>query len=45
MDLCGPVERIRERLDLWRSSPVTTILAGGLRDPAHIAAVADMVDG
>src|SRR3954469_23962100 len=43
--LCGPLERIRERLELWRSSPVTTILAGGLRDPAHIAAVADMVDG
>jgi hypothetical protein len=41
--LCGPLDRIRERLELWRASPVTTILAGGLRDPDHLKAFADMV--
>jgi F420-dependent oxidoreductase-like protein len=41
--LCGPLDRIRERLELWRASPVTTLLAGGLRDPAHVRAFADMV--
>jgi F420-dependent oxidoreductase-like protein len=41
--LCGPLDRIRERLDLWRKSPVTTILAGGVRDPQHLKALADMV--
>jgi hypothetical protein len=43
--LCGPLDRISERLELWRASPVTTILAGGLRDPEHIAALADLVEG
>ena len=41
--LCGPLDRIRERLDLWRASPVTTILAGGLRNPEHLRALADLV--
>jgi F420-dependent oxidoreductase-like protein len=41
--LCGPLERVRERLDLWRASPVTTMLLGGVRDPAHLSALADMV--
>jgi F420-dependent oxidoreductase-like protein len=41
--LCGPLDRIRERLDLWRKSPVTTLLLGGLRDPQHLRALADMV--
>jgi hypothetical protein len=40
--LCGPLDRIRERLDLWRSSPVTTLLLGGVSDPAHLRALADM---
>jgi F420-dependent oxidoreductase-like protein len=43
--LCGPLARIEERLDLWRKSPVTTILAGGLRNPEHIRAVADLING
>jgi F420-dependent oxidoreductase-like protein len=43
--LCGPLDRIRERLELWRASPVTTILAGGLRNPEHIVALADLVNG
>ena len=41
--LCGPLDRIRERLDLWRASPVTTILAGGLSSPDHMKALAEMV--
>jgi F420-dependent oxidoreductase-like protein len=41
--MCGPLDRIRERLELWRSSPVTTVLAGGVRDPAQIKALADLV--
>jgi F420-dependent oxidoreductase-like protein len=41
--LCGPLDRIRERLELWRATPVTTILAGGLRNPEHLKALADMV--
>jgi F420-dependent oxidoreductase-like protein len=41
--LCGPLDRIRERLDLWRKTPVTTLLLGGLRDPHHLRALADMV--
>jgi F420-dependent oxidoreductase-like protein len=41
--LCGPLDRIRERLELWRKTPVTTILAGGLRNPDHLKALADMV--
>lgn len=41
--LCGPLARIKERLDLWRRSPVTTLLVGGVRDPSAIAAVADLV--
>ncbi len=28
ISLCGPRERIRERLQVWERSPVTTILAG-----------------
>jgi F420-dependent oxidoreductase-like protein len=43
ISLCGPLDRIRERLELWRASPVTTMLVGGVRNPAHLAALADMV--
>jgi F420-dependent oxidoreductase-like protein len=41
--LCGPLARIRERLDLWRKTPVRTILVGGARNPEHLRALADMV--
>ncbi|HET6818084.1 MAG TPA: LLM class F420-dependent oxidoreductase [Mycobacteriales bacterium] len=41
--LCGSLDRIRERLDLWRKSPVTTLLLGGIRNPEHMKALADMV--
>jgi len=41
--LCGPLDRIRERLELWRKTPVRTLLVGGVRDPAHLRTLADMV--
>ncbi len=25
VSLCGPKERIKERLDLWQNSPITTM--------------------
>jgi F420-dependent oxidoreductase-like protein len=40
--LCGPLARIEERLALWRDSPVTTLLLGGVEDPAVMRALADM---
>lgn len=41
--LVGPLGRIRERLALWRASPVTQLLVGGVRDPAILRALADLV--
>jgi hypothetical protein len=41
--LCGPLDRIRERLELWKASPVTTLILGGVDDPAHLRALAEMV--
>jgi F420-dependent oxidoreductase-like protein len=43
--LCGPLARIKERLELWRSSPVSTLLVGGVRDPAQIKSLATLVLG
>jgi F420-dependent oxidoreductase-like protein len=40
--LCGPLPRIKERLELWRASPVTTLCLGGVNDPAVMRALADM---
>lgn len=40
ISLCGPPERIRERLEAWKASPVTTLLAG-TRDPAALRVLAD----
>ena len=40
--LCGPLPRIRERMELWRASPVTTLLVGGVSDPQLLRALADM---
>jgi F420-dependent oxidoreductase-like protein len=43
--LLGPLDRIRERLSLWRESPVTTVLFSGVRDPAVLRQLADAVRG
>jgi F420-dependent oxidoreductase-like protein len=40
--LCGPMERIAERLELWRKGPVTTLLVGGVTDPAVMRGLADL---
>jgi F420-dependent oxidoreductase-like protein len=40
--LCGPPERIRERLAVWRASPVTTLLCA-TRDPAALRVIAEAV--
>ncbi|MCV7169582.1 LLM class F420-dependent oxidoreductase [Mycobacterium manitobense] len=39
--LLGPIERIKERIQLWRESPVTTILIGGVRDEPTLRALAE----
>ncbi len=41
--LCGPEGRIRERLQRWIDSPVTTVLAMS-RDPRTLAVLADALD-
>ena len=40
--LAGPPERIRERLALWRDSPVSTLLVNG-RDAETLETIADLV--
>jgi len=44
ISLVGPRERIRDRLDAWRESPVTTLLVPGT-DLATLRAVAELVLG
>ncbi len=44
ISLVGPRERIRERLQAWRASPVTTLLVGA-RDPAALRTAAELVLG
>lgn len=41
--LLGPIGRIRERLDLWRRSPVTTLLVMGPNSEPDLRAVRDAV--
>ena len=43
--LLGPIGRIRERLDLWRTSPVTTLLVIGPGSEPDLRAVRDAVLG
>jgi len=43
INLIGPVERIRERLDAWRESPVTTLSIGG-GDLDLLRTMAELVD-
>ena len=40
ISLVGPPARIRERLQAWKHTPVTTLLAG-TRDPAALRILAD----
>jgi F420-dependent oxidoreductase-like protein len=43
ISLCGPKERIKERLEAWRQSPVTQIIVGS-RDPAALRLMADLMN-
>jgi F420-dependent oxidoreductase-like protein len=43
--LLGPIGRIRERLDLWRRSPVTTLLVMGPNSEPDLRAIRDAVLG
>ena len=41
ISLVGPPGRIKERLEAWRNTPVTTILVGS-RDPEVLRLMADL---
>jgi F420-dependent oxidoreductase-like protein len=45
ISLVGPVGRIRERLELWRASPVTNLLVMGPRDEPTLRSIRDLVLG
>ncbi|GAA2114450.1 LLM class F420-dependent oxidoreductase [Actinomadura alba] len=45
ISLLGPIGRIKERLQLWRDSPVTTLLIAGVRDEPTLRAIRDLVRG
>ena len=44
ISLAGPIERIRERLDAWRETPVTSIMVS-TRDPDQLRTFAGLVLG
>jgi F420-dependent oxidoreductase-like protein len=41
--LLGPIDRIRERLELWRQSPVTTLLVAGPDSESALRSIRDAV--
>jgi F420-dependent oxidoreductase-like protein len=46
ISLVGPPARIKERLEAWRNSPVTSLLlGGGDRSPEDLKVIADLVAG
>jgi F420-dependent oxidoreductase-like protein len=42
ISLCGPVERIRDRIAAWRETPVTTLLLAN-QDPVVLRSMAEIV--
>jgi hypothetical protein len=42
VSLVGPIERIRDRLQAWKSTPVTTLLVSA-HDPAVMRKMAELV--
>jgi len=42
ISLCGPRERIRDRIQAWRETPVTSLLIGG-GDVASMRMLAELV--
>ncbi|KAB8190873.1 LLM class F420-dependent oxidoreductase [Nonomuraea phyllanthi] len=45
ISLVGPAGRIKERLELWRRSPVTSLLVMGPRDEPSLKLIRDLVLG
>jgi F420-dependent oxidoreductase-like protein len=45
ISLLGPIGRIKERLQLWRDSPVTTLLIAGVKDEPTLRSIRDLVHG
>lgn len=45
ISLAGPPGRIKERLELWRASPVTSLLVMGPRDETALTTIRDLVLG
>ncbi len=45
ISLVGPLGRIKERLELWHKSPVTSLLVMGPRDEPTLRTVRDLVLG
>lgn len=45
ISLVGPPGRIKERLELWRASPVTNLLVMGPRDEQSLTTIRDLVLG
>jgi len=43
--LLGPIERIKDRMSLWRDSPITTLLIAGVRDEPTLRALSDVIRG
>lgn len=43
ISLLGPIGRIKERLQLWRDSPVTTLLIAGIRDEPTLRALRALI--
>ncbi|GAB3682583.1 LLM class F420-dependent oxidoreductase [Actinocorallia lasiicapitis] len=44
ISLLGPIGRIAERLELWKNSPVGTLLLAGVKDEPTLKAVRELVD-
>ena len=44
ISLCGPLDRIKERLQAWRDTPVTTLLIGS-QDKSQLQQFAQLVLG
>ena len=43
VSLCGPKDRIRERIQAWKETPVTTLLVAS-QDVATMRSMAELVD-
>lgn len=43
--LVGPPSRIRERMEAWRRSPVTSIMVGATGSPEELAQIVELIHG